>query len=186
MRRSYGAVPAALALLWAALPATAEEIYRSVDEHGRVIFSDKPSDGAKPVEVRPANTMSQPAPTAPTADKADAQEPSAAARPYTLVAIVEPADGATVVDQLGAFTVRFSTEPPRQADHPVRLLMDGEPAGTNVAEGVRVSGSTRGDHLLQLQVLDRDGRLLGQSGTVRVLVVRPGPDGSTRRPGHPG
>lgn len=179
MRGARFPAAVALALLGASLATMAEEIYRTVDPQGRVIYSDRPSDGAESVQVGPSNTMTQPAPTA-TSGKPAATE---TLRPYTLVAITEPRDGDTVTDQLGAFTVQYTTEPQRQADHAVRLLLDGEPAGTNVAGGVRVTGTTRGDHRLQIQLLDRNGRLLGQSGTVRILVVRPGPGGKPNRPG---
>ena len=174
---------AAIALMLAVSPAplvAEEQVYRTVDEQGRVIFSDQPSAGAEPVQVGPANTMSQPARTAPA--QGPATSSPAVASAYTLVAITEPADGATVIDQLGAFTVQFRTEPRLQPGHPVRLLLDDEPIGTPVADGIRVTGSSRGDHILKLQILDGDGRLLGQSGSVRVLVVRPGPNGK-KRPG---
>jgi hypothetical protein len=180
MRVPRRALVFALTLVHAALAGAAQEIYRTVDAQGRVTYSDRPTDGAESVKVGPANTMSQPAPTVapPRPESAEG-----APRPYNLIAITEPADGATVTDQLGDFTVRYRTEPVRQADHAVRLVLDGQPAGTNVADGVRVSGAARGEHRLMIQVLDRNGRLLGQSASVRILVVRPGPGHRPRAPG---
>ena len=46
---------------FAVLPAQAQ-VYKSVDEKGRVIYSDKPSEGAKKIELPPMTTVPAPKP----------------------------------------------------------------------------------------------------------------------------
>ena len=167
----------ACSILCTAPPGMAEEIYRTVDKEGRVIYSDRPADGARPVQIGPTNTMADVPPAAPRPGTKAA--PVEVARPYTQILITEPADGSTVPAPVGTFTVHFRIEPQRRPEDAVQLLLDGQPAGTNTADGVLVSAE-RGEHRLQIQVVDREGRLLGQSAGVRVLVVRPA--GKT----HPG
>ena len=155
------------------------EIYKTVDKDGNVTYSDRPSDDAEPVEVGPTNRMTETMPPAPVAK----DEPAPVDRPYTAASITEPANGASISDPVGNFTVRYTLEPQRRPTDSVRLMMDNTPTGMPVADGIMVQGAPRGDHRLQIQVVDSTGRLLAQSGSVRILVVRPGPGG--RRTGAP-
>ena len=168
-----------LSALALAAPAVAE-IYKTVDKDGKVIYSDRPSDGAQPVEVKPTNRMSETVPPVPTPPG----EVAPPERPYTSASIIEPGDGATISDPIGNVTVRYKLEPQRRPTDAVRLLLDMKPTGIPTADGIMVQNMERGDHRLQIQVVDPNGRVLAQSGTVNVLVVRPG--AGARRASTPG
>jgi hypothetical protein len=124
MARSRLLFATLIAALVTGLPAWGE-VYKTVDKDGKVTYSDRPSDGAEPVKVAPTNRMTETAPPAPSPTaKAAAPE-----RPYTMAAITEPADGATISDPIGNFTVRYTLDPPRRPSDSVRLLMDNAPTG---------------------------------------------------------
>ena len=171
-----------LAILACASPlslAAESEIYRSTDAEGRVIFSDQASESAKPVKIPPTNTMTEvevPAlkPVAPLEPGAG----DAIANAYTRLEIIAPANGATVIAPNGALSMSVALSPSLQNGHRLQLLIDGMPAGEAVAGEFTVPAVPRGPHVLEVQIIDVQGRLIQSTGTIEVQVVRPGKGGS--------
>lgn len=149
-----------------------DQIYRSVDKEGRVIFSDEAGEGAKPVELPPTNTMEQPAVMPqPAPSEGTVSEFTG----YDSVAIVQPANDESIVNTGGDFSVSVRTTPPLQTGHSVRLLLDGAAYASTGADGsFSLSNIDRGSHTLQVQVIGEDGAILGASSTITVHVRRPG------------
>lgn len=160
----------------AALLATVAraEIYRTVDKDGRVIYTDRPSDGAQTVEVGPTNTMQEMAPRPAEEPAADAPQDTGPAG-YERIAITEPASGATVSNAAGNILVRYALRPALRKGDRVRLLVNGQPTGAPAEGGLLASGMARGEHSLTIQVLDPSGMVLGTSAPVGVTLVRPPP-----------
>lgn len=181
MARSYRIARLALlaGLALEALPVGAE-VYRSVDKDGHVIFSDRPLGDDQPVNIGPTNSM-QPAPSGvnPSSKPADAAAPAPA---YQHVSITEPQDGGTVTNVAGNIVVRFELNPPLREGDAVQLLIDGVPGGIPAEGGLLAPANARGDHQLELQVLDASGAVLATSAPVHVTVFRPPPHYKQRPP----
>jgi len=58
-------------LLLTCAPLSADQIYKSIDEHGKVTYSNEPIKGGKKVDLPPISTVSLPKP--PAAPKTDAK-----------------------------------------------------------------------------------------------------------------
>jgi hypothetical protein len=151
------------------------QVYKSVDKDGRVIYSDQPSPGAEAVPLGHTNRV----PTVETAAPPAPDQPTSSGPPYTRIAIVEPAEGATITNPGGNFSVQFVLEPALRDGDTVQLLVDGQPAGTVSGTGIQLVGVLRGEHTLELVVVDPRGRFAARAELVHITLIRPNP----KRPG---
>lgn len=156
-------------LLAAEANSDGEEIYKTVDKDGNVVFSDQPAGKAEPVRVGRTNAMQPPAATSKPAGSAPAGE---AGPVYDSVEITSPADGGTVTNPSGNILVRFTLAPPLRQGDSTRLLVDGMPGGIPADGGLLAPTTSRGEHRLEVQVLDAAGTVLATSAPVHVTVFR--------------
>jgi hypothetical protein len=164
--------PSLLVLLLAALASadsSSDQIYKTVDKDGKVIFSDQPAPQAEPVNVGRTNSMQPPAATGTPADTAPT-EPTAVV--YESVEITSPADGGTVTNPSGNILVLFTLAPALREGDSTRLLIDGMPPGMPAEGGLLAPTTSRGEHRLEVQVLDAAGTVLATSAPVYVTVFR--------------
>lgn len=175
-----------LLLLGLLLPWTVSaQIYRTTDEQGNVVFTDKPpatSTSAEPVELPPTNTTPatevrpRPKPVAPT------QEPEGN---DISVAITIPANETTIPMGPGNFAVNVEVEPSLGRGASLQLYMDGIPWGDpQQGNSWALSNVFRGAHDITVAVVDEQGQHLASSDPVRVYVLRPSINSPNRRAGN--
>jgi Domain of unknown function (DUF4124) len=164
------ALPALLAAAILAAGTVCADIYKSVDKDGNVVFSDQPARDAEPVKLGPTNAMQAPADAAPRAEPGPGT--GDAAPFYQALDITSPADGSTVNNPGGNVLVLFGLSPPLREGDSTRLLIDGTPGGMPAEGGLLAPGTSRGEHTLEVQVLDAGGTVLRTSAPVRVTVFR--------------
>jgi hypothetical protein len=159
--------------LWCALAAGQGQVYESQDKAGPV-FSDRPTPGAKPIEVSPPNVIQ----TTPVPRQA---APAASAPYYTALAVSSPGNGATVHTNTGAFDVRIQAAPALRTGDRIRVTLDG----TRLQRGfgstsIRVTesdwqaaaGAGKEMHTLQTAIVDQSGAVVIQSPAVSFYVRR--------------
>ncbi|WP_297528120.1 DUF4124 domain-containing protein [Thiohalobacter sp.] len=150
--------------------AMAAEVYRWVDEDGTVHFGDQPPPGAEKVELPPPSTYTPPPlPPIRTRPQAPAEAPA-----YSAVRILQPQDQATIRDNAGSFEIRFATEPglKSQLGHQYRVLLDGRPIARVSGGSYRFENVDRGEHRIQVQVVDPRDQVLIESAPVTVYLHR--------------
>lgn len=167
-------------------------VYRSVDENGNVIFTDRPVPGVPAQEIIPTSPRQAAKPAKPpepgakgVAPKVVSPPPAKAEPPvptkYTDVTIRSPANDETVGQNDGRVSVDFSVVPPLRADigHKVMALVDGIPLGAPTgASPLILENLDRGSHTLVLAVIDAKGAIIGSSKSItfhvqRISVLRP-------------
>ena len=165
-RRSICALLLAVVLASAGAPGAATTLYRWVDEHGVTHYSDRPAPGAERLKVGSAQSYHA------TTDVARSAEPAAGPDvSYTRVAIVEPQDGAVVINQGGRVEVSAAVEPALVTGHQIWFILDGlrleglSPTGTSAALEL-----PRGAHSVSVSVTDAGGRELVASAAVSFSV----------------
>lgn len=167
-------------LLFLLLGSTqAQTIYES--KQGKsTVFSDQPSPGAKPVDLRPLNVISAPPPTATpgaVSTKPDNSVPAPAVPTYRSLAIVFPEAGGSVAANTATFEVRVSIDPPLQIGngHAFVLRMDGRNVpGRYTATEMMVPPEFFGNvqpagvqqHVLEASVVDVNGSVILSSAPV--------------------
>jgi hypothetical protein len=155
------------------------EVYRWVDEQGRIHFGDLPP------ERRSAETVDLPRRSPPpvTRDASDGKraEPSVPATNeagtdgvssgYQQLAIIQPATGSTVRSNEQTLMVVTSLEPSLRAGHLMALYLDGTAVGPGVpGTSVELHGIVRGRHSLQAKVVDAKGEVIIESPVVNFYL----------------
>jgi hypothetical protein len=153
-----------LLLLLFASVVSAQTIYKIVTEDGKIIYSDKPSGNAKPVELRKLNSVSLP-PVKPRVK-------TPAARPETKYKITfkQPVDQATVRNTTGTIKVAAVISP--RVNGTFHLLMDGKKVSTNTQPSFILQNVDRGAHHLQINYLSGSGKVLASSDSIEVFLHR--------------
>ncbi len=164
---------ALLLLLLVPLVATTQQIFKTTDENGNVVFTDQPPPGAEGVEEVELQRINQAAPPPEIARPLDKLEPAEETIAPT-VSITAPADETTIPMGPGNFTVTARVEPGLQSGETLLLQIDGEPwdePGT--INSWQLTNIFRGAHDLTVAVLGPDGSPLAISDPIRVYVLRP-------------
>jgi hypothetical protein len=172
----------AAALAACATAPMAQTVYESKDKAGPV-FSDKPSLGAKPVQLEPPNVVSPP-----VATPAPAQ-PAASAPAYRRLQITRPAPLDSIHSNDGSFGIAAQLSPPLRPDDRVRVLIDGNLVPTvfrstspriTTNDWQSAALGDRGEHSLQLAVVDANGMPLIESPVVSFYLHRAAVGGKRR------
>jgi hypothetical protein len=180
MRRT----PIWLALILGTLAAeVAAELYKSVDEHGNVTYTDKSSDKAKPVEP-PGLTTYKPATqhTQPSGAEAKPAPGKKTVTSYNALNVSSPNNNDTVRDNSGTVVVKVDLSPALdvQAGHKLVALLDGKSVTSTQAGDITLQNVDRGSHTVAVRVVDGSGRTLKESRAITFHLQRPS---VTRRAG---
>ncbi len=143
------------------------EVYRSVDEDGNVVFSDKPGPGAEAIELDEVQTIKVPPP--PRMDFSPKKKPS---QRYTEVAIQSPQNDEAIRNDGGDVTVNISVKPGLNANDSVVLYLDGREIDLGGGLSKAFSGLDRGTHTLRAVVKDANGKELKSSSTSTFHLLR--------------
>ena len=165
-------VKARIAVFWvvvALVGTSAAEVYRSVDEHGNPVFTGKPQPGSEKIEVQSTNIQSLPPARSVPIKSPPIQN---ATNRYQALNILSPANDATLRNTM-ELVVKVSVFPVLLGQHSLVFLDNGKPLGEPSKNlSMLVRGPHRGAHLLQVRVVDAQGKTLITSETVTVHVHR--------------
>ena len=159
-----------------ALVSAQGPVYESKDKAGPV-FSDRPSAGAKPVELAPPNVIQ----TTPLPKQQPA--PAVAAPYYTALAISSPENGGTIHSNNGAFDVRVQLQPALRTARGDRIAarLDGRALarrfssakfGVTEADWQKSASPDNVEHTLQVVILDKSGAVLIESALIKFYAHR--------------
>jgi len=156
---------------------TGTQVFRSVDAQGNVVFTDTPSQNAKPVEIQaPSSVQAMPPVPVPRVETPSAapQDPSAF-NGYQAMVITQPENGAGLNNGAGDVDVSVSLVPPLRTDlgHGLTITMDGKPVVQNSARmNVALADVDRGEHVLEAFVVNAQAQVVFQSAPVRFSLQR--------------
>lgn len=153
-------------------PAQAE-VYKSVNEQGEVVYSDRPGKDAERLRM-PALPSYTPQPLR-SFSRNSAPQGEQQAAGYDRFIISAPAHDATIRNNIGNLEVTTLLEPalmvPRE--HSVQFYLDGVAHGAaSDALALSLDNVDRGTHELSASVLDADGKVLITTPPVTVHVKR--------------
>lgn len=162
-------------LIWLVPAATAQEVYRWVDESGVVHYSDQPPAQAdKPAEVvdiqankgfsAPNSSNVRPVSRRSRSRNDDAAASSDTPTAYQQVIINRPSEQQTLWNIATRLPVEVTVIPELAAAHQIQLILDDEKIGQPL-DGTRtvLQPVYRGEHSLVATILDGDGNILFRS-----------------------
>lgn len=153
-------------------PLAAADVYKTVDKHGNVKYTDKPAtEKAEKVELRTINTVpgAQPLPQSTPVDSYDSQP---AALNYN-IAIMSPRSDVTIPVGQRDLAIAVTLNPGLQQGHLLVYFMNGELLEETTMNNIIVKDVPRGTHTLVVEAIDSNGQSLGTSPPVIVNVIRP-------------
>lgn len=162
----------------AALAASAAqaEIYRIVDESGRVTFTDQPpadQSNASAVDLRVPNTQAPPERRADQHTSPDPGDNEGDFTGYRRFVITQPQHNDTITPGQTEITVQVAAEPPLQSGHLLQVFYDGQPVAPPAATNrVRITNLNRGTYPIQARILDEQGRTLAETSAIEVHIKR--------------
>ena len=153
--------------------AVQAEVYMHTDADGKVSFSDSPASTAKG-EITEKVTLQK-------TNSAPAIEPRRYSAPeinkHTTsyeVRIISPSDGDTFTNEVRDLTVRANISPSVAKDHSLVAILNGQRAVNQSSQGssVVIRDIDRGQQQVQLQVFDAAGKVVAQSQSISVNIIR--------------
>lgn len=147
----------------------AQEIYKSVDEHGNVTYSDSPSKNSKVVELPTINSQIPiDGEAAPRLFPGDTEEKPVK---YKLT-ISEPANDTAIPPGQLSFSIQASIKPQPTTALTYTLVYDGNEQQTSSAPSFVINHPLRGSHNIAIKA-KLEGKTVASSNSITVHVIRP-------------
>ena len=162
----------AMAMLAPVSPAIAQDIYKTVDENGNTVYTDrKPDKDAVPVKLRELTVVDPLELGNEQAASGEAgQAGNSDATPDFGLSIVTPEPGENIWNTAYVLTVQVQAD--RQLPSGTRLayMIDGEVRTTTRAQTVEIGEVYRGEHTLSVELRASDDRVLGSAGPMTFIM----------------
>lgn len=160
-------------LMLVSLLTMAQPIYKTVDEEGRVTYSDKPPRGDRngaSAELPPVNNVPGQAapPRRPVPSDGEAPEPVN----YS-IEIIAPSPDSSVPPGQRDLPISVQLQPALQPGHTLTYYLDGDPVAETQSTQHIVKEIYRGTHTIRVEVLGPRGQVLAATAPVTVHVHRP-------------
>ncbi len=147
------------------------EVYKTVDENGKVTFTDTPpadDTSAEKVELPPIN--GQP-PVTPTTRRPPPQNQDTVPTKYKVL-ITSPKNDTQVLADQSSISIQVALEPGLHRSHRVEIYDNGQLI-SDEGSSITISNLGRGTHSISAKVVTKGGRVLGTAPSVQFHVFRP-------------
>jgi len=152
------------------------EIYKVVDEHGNVTFTDqRPSEGAEPMDLPPLSVVETEIEVPPSRQAAPAEDEAQAPttrdlrRQFRDFRITQPQQEETFWGTANAVVVAWGSSQAVPAEFSARLYVDGKPQDVPGSGSMRLT-LDRGEHQVYVELLDARKRQIIATQTVTFFV----------------
>lgn len=163
-------------LLLAITVALQADVYRSVDEHGDVIFSDISTDNAEKVELQQSFTYTPPVIVELTDDE-QSPLPVGIEIPRYKIVISSPTQNETVRENAGNVIINSTLSPELNIERGDKLIfsLDGQlKSAMQVTNSYTFINVDRGSHIAGVSVVNKSGKLIKSSKSVLFHLQRVG------------
>lgn len=153
------------------LSTTSAEVYRTVDAHGNVTYTDsKPlSKKHKVEEVKLRKTNTASSVKMPAKEVKEDKKPK---KGYDTVRIVTPSHDSTIPPGQLDVVVQVFLKPSLKVGHKLKLMLNGKPYKTAAATSFNLNKLHRGSTILQAIVVNANGKQVARSKPVTMHVKR--------------
>lgn len=151
-----------------------DEVYRWIDKNGVLHYSDKQINGAEKIRINvaPSNKVNTPPPS----DSATPTKPMPVAEKSNTkyqANISSPEHDSTIFDNNGNISVVTDITPAFEDGQTLQLLVDGTPVGEkHQSTTLLATNMDRGSHSLQVQLIDKNGKIIASSQIITVHLRR--------------
>ncbi|BFM13124.1 hypothetical protein R50072_32770 [Simiduia litorea] len=159
-------VAAAIALGMSAIAMA--QVYKTTDENGRTVYTDRPSEDAESVEMREINS----APPIKVRPNTNTDESPKQVLNYQ-VHITSPANETYLTPGERNLTVAFAVNQPLKDGVRAQLLSNGNPVGSSTTDSSITLGEVeRGEHQVTVIIYNGDDEILAESAPIKIYAHR--------------
>lgn len=179
----YLALWLSAAALLAFAPGTRAEVYKVVDEHGNVTYTDQaPGPDARPMVLRELSVISPqvPAPNAGTEQAAGADSAAEGEqdvmsvrelrRAYRDFRIVSPMQEQHIWGAGNEVTIAWGTQYPLQPGMMVTIYVDGQAQPPTAQSAISMGSMDRGEHEVYAELVDSQNRRIALAEPVTFFI----------------
>jgi hypothetical protein len=150
------------------------DIYKSVDSHGNVVYSDIPSIGAEKITPAQISTVDRGPSLTPeqTTTKDEAAKPPTR---YIKFSILQPKNDVVIWDSQGSIPLTMMLEPDLDTEngHGVWVFIDGKAIiKQSISLAPPISGIDRGTHTVRAEIRDSAGKVIKRTKMISVHVKK--------------
>jgi len=146
--------------------AFAETVYKSVDEKGNIIFTDKPSHNAEEIKLKKLQTIKNPNPAKHTPKPKQPKQEVL----YKTFLVSNPADGAGLRSNNGNVSISLTLQPPLRPNHSIIITLDGKEVSNGPSSNISLQNIERGTHSISASVIDGSGtQMISTSSSFSLL-----------------
>jgi len=149
------------------------EVYRHVDAHGNVTFSDEPMAGSETVKIKPVTTITLPKPEAVRETDQLIREVQREGASYNSLSFIYPENNQAFHSGSGDITFQVSSSPGLKPGHKYEITLDGQPVGQSTSGAVTVDNIDRGSHRAGVHIVDDQGVQVKTGPSVTFTLHRP-------------
>lgn len=166
-----------LCITLALFTSVSAEVYRTLDENGSVIFTDKPSPDAEKIRIDKVQTVSPPA----VKDFKYTPQAKTVSGVYTKLEITSPKNDQVFTGGVVDVTASVLIKPALGTRFGDRLIfyLDSQQFESN-STSHNFTKLDRGTHTVKVDVVNKDGKTLKSSAPVAFTINRP----SVLKPGR--
>lgn len=152
-------------------------VYKSEDESGIPVFSDRAAESAEQIELREPSTFKSSLyirPNRRVKSTGDSNNEVNDNFKYQTLAITSPENGTAIRDNAGNIELHFLVLPGIQQGHTIHLIMDGQVYTSLGGAGtVSLQNVDRGTHQFHLKVSrTKDGKVIQTGPTTAITLLR--------------
>lgn len=157
-------------LLYFLLPSViyADNIYKVIDNENNVIFTDRPTNKAKKIELKEASSISPPKPI--SYPKKITKNTNDAFK-YTRLSIIEPKNNETIYNNQGDVTIKFLSEPKIRDTDKIILSIDNKDY-VSAEQQYDLHNVDRGTHTIKAVLIGENKEKLISSDTIVFYMRR--------------
>ena len=146
-------------LILFSVPLYAEKVYKTVDEEGHIIFTDKPTENSEEIKLQELKTIKNPNPAKYKPLQNKVPDPDSGSV-YKVLLVTNPAEGSGLRSNDGNISISLSLQPSLRSGHKLVITLDGEEISSGNALSVSLQNVDRGTHTIEAKVIDNNGKQL--------------------------
>ena len=158
-------------MLYFSVSLNAETVYKTVDEEGNIIFTDKPTEGSEEIKLEELQTIKNPNPAKykPLPEKTIKSDSESI---YKSLLVTNPADGSGLRSNAGNVNISLSLQPGLRRGHNVIITLDGKEISSGSSLSASLNNVDRGTHTITAKVVDAAGKeLISTTSSFSLLRV---------------
>ncbi len=151
------------------IPIIFGEVYKTVDEDGNIIFTDRPSTNSEEIKLKELKTTETVKPSS-TSSSSTSRGKKTEDFSYKKLSVSNPADGSSIRSNSGNVSISVNSVPSLRSGHRILITMDGKELSKGTSKSVSLTNVDRGTHTITVSIVDSSSNtIISASSSFSIL-----------------